>query len=238
MNVKFKIWFESDDGKYLFGEGLYELLRKIKEHGNLMDAVREMNMSYRYAWGKIKNFEKLHGKKIVETKRGGKLKGNANLTDYGSYLLNEYEKYIDLFNYYIKRPYKVPSLAVDGIIIKDKKILLIKRKNEPFAGMYALPGGFVEYGETVEHSIEREILEETGLVSRVDRIVGVYSSPERDPRGHTISIAYIMKIVDGKAKAGDDAMDLKFFSIDKIPVLAFDHNIIINDALRLLNNNI
>ncbi len=235
MQVKFKLWFEDEEGNYLFGEGLYELLSRIYKHGNIMDAVKELNMSYRYGWGKIKNLEKIHKEKIIETRRGGKIKGSATLTDYGMYLLKEYERYFDLFNYYIKRPYKVPSLAVDGVIIKDNKILLIKRKNDPFAGMYALPGGFVEYNETVENSIEREIYEETGLISKVEKIVGVYSSPERDPRGHTISIAYIMKVIEGRAKAGDDAKEIQFFSLDRIPVLAFDHNLIVNDAIKLLN---
>lgn len=89
-----------------------------------------------------------------------------------------------------------PSLAVDGIVVFGSKIVLIKRAKEPFAGMYALPGGFVEYGETVEKAVIREVLEETGLITRMDSLIGVYSSPQRDPRGHTISIAYLLKVVE------------------------------------------
>jgi 8-oxo-dGTP diphosphatase len=85
-------------------------------------------------------------------------------------------------------------LTADGVLIKNGKILLIKRKNEPWKGMYALPGGFVEYGERVEDTVLREVFEETGLKASIIALVGIYSSPDRDPRGHIITVAYLHRM--------------------------------------------
>ena len=126
---------------------------------------------------------------------------------------------------------KKPSIAVDGIITKDGKILLIKRKNEPFKGKWALPGGFVEYGERVEEAVLREIKEETGLNAKIKKLLGVYSDPNRDPRGHTISIVFILE-AEGEAKGGDDAEEAKFFDLKKLPSLAFDHKKIVDDFTK------
>jgi 8-oxo-dGTP diphosphatase len=195
-----------------------------------------MKMSYRNGWGKIREVEERLGEKIVETKRGGSIPGETRLTEFGRKLVQDYERYMEVFDYYSKRPYKIPSLTVDGIINEGKSILLIKRGRDPFRGLYALPGGFVEYGETVESAIEREILEETGLSVKIRRILGIYSSPDRDPRGHTVSIVYILERTGGTPKAGDDAEELKFFDLDNLPELAFDHRKIIDDFLNLFNN--
>ena len=126
--------------------------------------------------------------------------------------------------------YKIPSITTDGIIIKDNQILLVQRKNEPFKEKWALPGGFVEYGEKTEDTVIREVFEETGLKTKIRELAGVYSDPKRDPRGHIITIAYILEIVDGMLDAGDDASDVKFFKVNKLPALSFDHDKIINDA--------
>ncbi len=128
--------------------------------------------------------------------------------------------------------YKIPSITTDGIILKDKQILLIKRKNEPFKGKWALPGGFVEYGEKTEDAVIREVSEETGLKTKIRTLAGVYSDPNRDPRGHIITIIYVLDIVEGNVKAGDDASDVKFFDVHQLPALATDHNTIINDAIK------
>ncbi len=125
-----------------------------------------------------------------------------------------------------------PALTVDGILMEDGKILLIKRKNPPFRGKYALPGGFVEYGESTESAVVREIQEETGLKTEVVRLIGVYSDPERDPRGHTVTVAYEVKRIGGELRGGDDASEAEFFEIEKLPELAFDHERIINDAVK------
>ena len=128
--------------------------------------------------------------------------------------------------------YRVPKITADGIIIKDKKILLIKRKNQPFQGKWALPGGFVDYGEKTEDTVVREVLEETGLKTKIRELVGVYSDPSRDPRGHTITVAYLLEILGGKLKSGADSSDAKFFNIDELPDLSFDHNKIIEDTIK------
>lgn len=122
-----------------------------------------------------------------------------------------------------------PLLTVDALIIYEGKIVLIRRKNPPFKGLYALPGGFVEVGETVEQAAIREAKEETGLDIRLIKLLGVYSDPSRDPRGHTVSVCYLA-IGSGNLKAGSDAKDTGLFSPNEIPKLAFDHNKIIENA--------
>lgn len=134
--------------------------------------------------------------------------------------------------------YKTPKLTTDGAIIKDGKILLIRRKNEPFKGKWALPGGFVEYREKVEDAIIREVKEETGLITKIKEIFGIYSDPNRDPRGHTVTIVFLLNIITGKLNAEDDADSVKFFNLNKLPDLSFDHRIIIEDIKRRMKNNV
>lgn len=124
-------------------------------------------------------------------------------------------------------------MAVDVIIRRsDGTIVLVKRKNQPFKDFYAIPGGFVEHGETVEAAAVREAREETGLDVRILKLVGVYSDPERDPRGHVVSIAYLAEEVGGTLRPNTDAKEVDAFK--KIPKeLAFDHQKILKDALKL-----
>ena len=128
--------------------------------------------------------------------------------------------------------YKSPKLTADGAIFKDGKIVLIKRKNEPFKGKWALPGGFVEYGEKVEDAVIREVKEETGLSTKIIDIVGIYSDPNRDPRGHIITVVYLLDIIGGELKGNDDAAEAKYFDINDLPELSFDHNIVLKDVMR------
>ncbi|MCD6590583.1 MAG: NUDIX hydrolase [Candidatus Aenigmarchaeota archaeon] len=128
---------------------------------------------------------------------------------------------------------KSPRLAVDGVIVSGNKVLLIKRKFEPFAGFYALPGGFVEHGEKVEDACIREVKEETGLDIKAERLIGVYSDPDRDPRGHIVSVVFLCKIIGGSLKTEtNETKDMKFFSRHEIRTsrLAFDHKKILKDA--------
>lgn len=128
--------------------------------------------------------------------------------------------------------YKSPKLTADGAIFKEGKIVLIKRKNEPFKGKWALPGGFVEYGEKVEDAVIREVKEETGLSTKIIDIVGIYSDPNRDPRGHIVTVVYLLDIIGGELKGSDDAADAKYFDINDLPDLSFDHNIVLKDVIR------
>lgn len=128
--------------------------------------------------------------------------------------------------------YRNPALTVDTIIVEDNKVILIKRLNNPYKDHWAIPGGFVEYGEKVENAAVREAKEETGLDIKLTELVGVYSDPNRDPRGHTVTVAFLAKIVGGTLKSDSDAKDAKFIEIDKLSDmdLAFDHNIILKDS--------
>lgn len=130
--------------------------------------------------------------------------------------------------------HKQPALAADAVVFgHDGRLLLIKRKHPPFEGRYALPGGFVEYGETVEAAAIRELREETGLKAKSCRLIGVYSDPKRDPRRHTVSAAFLIDVAKGAPKAGDDAAAAEFVADWRGEKLAFDHGKILADALAL-----
>jgi len=128
---------------------------------------------------------------------------------------------------------KNPALTVDTVIeYPDGAIVLIRRGNPPYQGALALPGGFVEYGETVETAAVREALEETGLEIRLDRLVGVYSDPKRDPRGHTVSVVFHATPIGGELKADSDAADVIRTREYLAHPLAFDHEQILRDTFR------
>ena len=129
---------------------------------------------------------------------------------------------------------KTPLLTVDALIIYEEKLVFIRRLNPPFENQFALPGGFVEIGETVEAAAVREAKEETGLDIELIKLLGVYSDPSRDPRGHTVTVCYLARGF-GKLKAGSDAKDIRLFGINEIPKLAFDHNKIIENAKSDIN---
>ncbi len=128
-----------------------------------------------------------------------------------------------------------PYLAVDILIIKNKKILLIKRNKEPWKGKLSLPGGFVEWGESVEEAAIREAREETGLKIKIENLLGVYSNPNRDPRGHVVSIAFIASPVGGKLKSSKEG-EVKWYKLEREIFKYFgeksDHKEMIKDYLR------
>lgn len=115
-------------------------------------------------------------------------------------------------------------------------IVLIKRSNPPRG--WALPGGFIDYGESAENAAVREAKEETGLDVQLERQLGTYSAPDRDPRQHTISVVFIAT-ASGQPKAGDDAALAKIFPLDDLPdKLAFDHGEILHDYLGRCRQNL
>ena len=133
--------------------------------------------------------------------------------------------------------YPRPALTVDLVLLttpdKDAHVLLIKRKFPPFAGQWALPGGFVNDGETLLQAALRELEEETNLIDISIKQVGAFAAPGRDPRGWTVSIAFggIVKPLQ-ELQAGDDAAEASWHLISNLPSLAFDHHDIINTALK------
>jgi 8-oxo-dGTP diphosphatase len=122
------------------------------------------------------------------------------------------------------------GVTVDALIIKEEKILLIKRNAEPFKGFWALPGGYVDWNERVEDAIKREVSEEVGLDVKSLNFVGVFSDPKRHPK-QCINVAYVAE-AEGDIKPGDDAIECKWESIDSLPELAFDHKKIIDYYLK------
>ena len=127
--------------------------------------------------------------------------------------------------------YRNPIPTVDIIIeIKSKGIVLIKRKNPPYG--WAIPGGFVDYGESLEEAAVREAKEETNLDVKLVRQFHTYSDPKRDPRHHSISTVYIGK-GNGIPRAKDDALEIGIFNESNLPAeIAFDHRSILNDYFR------
>ncbi len=129
------------------------------------------------------------------------------------------------------KQYRNPFPTVDIIIELDRKILLIKRKNPPYG--WALPGGFVDYGESLEQAALREAREETGLVVNNLQLLGCYSDPSRDSRMHTISTVYYGQ-GSGTPQAADDAADLALFDPRSLPApLCFDHAQIVDDYCKI-----
>ena len=125
-----------------------------------------------------------------------------------------------------------PIVAVDAVIrFKKTSLMLIRRRNPPFRGEFALPGGFVDIGETTEDACIREAYEETNINVKIIKLIGVFSAPDRDPRGHTISVAYLCEPLTDSEKpiAKDDAQSLEIVNFTDILSikLAFDHKDII-----------
>lgn len=135
-----------------------------------------------------------------------------------------------------------PAVSVDIILFqkinKEYQVLLIKRAQDPFRGSYALPGGFVKMKESLEQGAERELWEETGVQNIQLTQIHTFSEPDRDPRGRVISTAYSAVIEEDDRihiQAGSDAAEVDWFNLSDLPVLAFDHKLIIQISKDKLN---
>jgi 8-oxo-dGTP diphosphatase len=126
------------------------------------------------------------------------------------------------------RSLRIPRLTVDAIIGReDGRVLLVERRYEPLG--WALPGGFVDHGESVEEACRREVAEETGLAVHDLRQLHAYSDPSRDPRQHTVSIVFVAR-TEGEPRAGDDAASVRWVALAELPgPLCFDHEQILDD---------
>lgn len=128
-----------------------------------------------------------------------------------------------------------PLLTVDCVAFDHRgRVLLIRRAKPPFAGQFALPGGFVDIGETVEAACRRELAEETGIEAVDLVLIGVYSDPGRDPRCHTVSTVFATVVASKRPRAGDDAAATRWVADWQKQDLAFDHNTILRDAYRIM----
>ena len=134
--------------------------------------------------------------------------------------------------------YPRASVTADAVLFAEKDgqiyVLLIQRGNEPYKGCWAFPGGFLNMDETVIKCAERELEEETGIVLSGMQLAGVYSDVERDPRGRVITAAYTAMTAMPEAKAGDDAAAARWWPLNALPKLAFDHDVILRDAKKVL----
>ncbi len=131
---------------------------------------------------------------------------------------------------------KSPLLAADGILLEKRCVLLVKRKIHPFFGFWVIPGGHIEYGETAENAVKRELKEELGVTVKIKKLIGVYSNPKRDPRYHIISIVYLVEKNKGKIKLNEEASEFKFFYLKNLPKkIGFDHRKALNDLKIILN---
>ncbi len=126
---------------------------------------------------------------------------------------------------------ETPALTVDAVIVDAVRgVVLIRRRNPPFQGAWALPGGFVDVGESCPEACRREAAEETSLDVEVVGLVGVYSAPDRDPRFHTVSVVYLCRRIGGRLAGADDAAEARWFADLRGVDLAFDHAAILADA--------
>ena len=136
--------------------------------------------------------------------------------------------------------YRYPraSVTADAVLFAEKDgqlyVLLIQRGNEPYKGYWAFPGGFLNMDETVARCAERELEEETGIVLTGMLLVGIYSDVERDPRGRVITAAYTAMTTMPEATAADDAAAVGWWPVNELPPLAFDHDTILADAMRVV----
>ncbi len=132
---------------------------------------------------------------------------------------------------------KTPALTTDCVVVDTRgRVLLIRRGHPPFKGKHALPGGFVDVDESVEEACRRELMEEAGVKASRLELIGVYSDPKRDPRGHTCSVAFLARVGRVTPKAGDDAAAAEWVEDWSKLDLAFDHARILRDAKRMLRD--
>ena len=136
--------------------------------------------------------------------------------------------------------YPRPAVTADCVVVtreREPRVLLIQRGNEPYKGCWAFPGGFMDMDETTEQCAMRELEEETGLKMTGLRQIGASSKVDRDPRGRTVTVAYLVRVDEPAAVRGmDDAAKAEWWPLSALPRLAFDHDEIMRDAIRLMQD--
>ena len=226
MRFDYKLWIELDGLK--LGHGRIKVLKSLLRTGSISATARELSMSYRYAWGIVKKMSSANPP-LVRVWRGGP--GGVEVTEEGRRVIERYREMERGVESVVKYG-PSPSITVDGVVLSGGEVLLVKRARPPFENMWALPGGFVRYGERLSEAAVREVEEETGLRCEILQFVGFEDSPLRDPRGHTITAVFLLEVTGGELRGGDDASEARFFSPNNLPPLAFDHGDILKKALR------
>jgi 8-oxo-dGTP diphosphatase len=209
------------DGRELIDETGLRTLQSVRTNG-VTGAAINLGVSRRTIIRRLRTISARTGAAVYE---------NGSLTVTGYEMIEQMERRQRLLQEQMEHLWRKPTLTCDGLVIRDGMLLLVRRGRDPFKGQYALPGGIVEYGETTEDCVVREVKEETGLETEVVRLIGVFSDTARDPRGHFITLLYELSEKGGKVVGGDDAESAGFYPLDKLPSLAFDHSTLVRKAL-------
>ncbi|MCG7844774.1 MAG: NUDIX domain-containing protein [Methanomassiliicoccales archaeon] len=209
------------DGRDIMDNAAYRTLNAVRSAG-VSAAALEMKVSEATIYRRLRTLDRAIG---------GRTFKDGEVTPLGSTLLEQMERYERLLREQMEHLWKKPTLTCDAVVVHGGKLLLVRRGRDPYKGMYALPGGILEYGESAEECVIREVIEETGLRTDIERMVGVFSDPGRDPRGHFVTILYQLRMTGGNLAGGDDAESAEFFPLDQLPPLAFDHAILLRKAL-------
>jgi 8-oxo-dGTP diphosphatase len=209
------------DGRDIMDQLAYRTLNTVSSVG-IGAAALEMKVSEATIYRRLR---------ALDRSIGGRTFKDGMVTPLGSTLLEQMGRHEQLLQEQMEHLWKKPTLTCDGVVVQDGKLLLIRRGRDPYKGMYALPGGIMEYGESSEECVIREVMEETGLGTDIVRLVGVFSDPGRDPRGHFVTILYQLRMTGGELAGGDDAASAEFFPLNQLPSLAFDHATLVRKAL-------
>lgn len=216
-----------EDGVLLLDANLARFLRALGEGRIIAEALAEASLTpAAFARWRRRLREKTGNDPLERRGRG------LGLSGYGRSLMEEFDQKYAATRLRMASGFRAPLLAVDGLVMYEGKLVAIKRRYYPHQGLFSLPGGIVEYGETVEEAVVREVKEETGLDVTVEALIGVYSAPDRDPRGHVISLAFAVEHLGGELASGSDAREIGLLDLKNIPEMGFDHEAIVADYLR------
>lgn len=213
-----------EEGVLLMNDRLHALLLALESGTPLTDAMARVQVSS----GSVRRWRAqvrdLRGSDPL--RRAGR---RLRVSDLGGRLLEEFEHRKAAHEAHETPKLEAPLLAADGVVLLEGRLVAVRRRYDPFRGEYTLPGGMVEYGETMEEAVVREVREETGLETRVVSLVGVYSHPGRDPRGHVVSAVYELSPTGGILAAGSDAAAVELIDLETPPEMGFDHESIVAD---------